>query len=102
MVKIKSTKIISLFVIICIVLGIIQTPPRAKAQDNLVELNVWINPYAGEYGPPPDDWDVYKILRDKFGIDLKLGFLSYTQDGADKLNTQAAANNLPDLFQLQS
>lgn len=72
-----------------------------RAQD-LVELDVWFNPRAGEGGPPPDDWVGYQRIRDELGIQLNFVMVPYGDDGASKLSAQAAADDLPDLFQIHA
>jgi putative aldouronate transport system substrate-binding protein len=75
------------------------TEPPAKAEP--VDLEVWVGASVSEAGPPPDDWVVYDIVRDKLGINLKVVLLPTAQTDADaKINAAAAANDLPDLFQV--
>ena len=75
------------------------TEPPAKAEP--VDLEVWVGASVSEAGPPPDDWVVYDIVRDKLGINLKVVLLPPAQTDADaKINAAAAANDLPDLFQV--
>jgi putative aldouronate transport system substrate-binding protein len=72
----------------------------ASGSGNPVELNVWITASAPEGGSPPAEWEVYKVLRDKLGINLKLNLIPQGADGDTKLNTMAASNSLPDFFQI--
>ena len=75
------------------------TEPPAKAEP--VDLEVWVGASVSEAGPPPDDWVVYQIAKDKLGINLKVVLLPTAQTDADaKINAAAAANALPDLFQV--
>ena len=75
------------------------TEPPAPAKP--VDLDVWVGAAVSEAGPPPDDWVAYKIVRDKLGINLKVVLLPTAQTDADaKINTAGAANQLPDLFQI--
>ncbi len=54
-----------------------------------------------EAGPPPDNWRAYQIVRDRLGINWKIVLLPSTLGDQDtKINAAAAANNLPDLFQV--
>ena len=97
----KSRNLLLLVLVASLVLASISiTPTRAGA--DLVELKVWFNPRAAEGGPPPDDWAAYKILREKMGIDLKFVMVPYSDPGAQKLSAQAAANDMPDLFQIHA
>ncbi len=64
-----------------------------------VELDVWITAAVSESAPPPADWIGYRVIREKLGIDLKVSFLpSNFTDSDTRINTAAAANNLPDLL----
>jgi putative aldouronate transport system substrate-binding protein len=75
------------------------TEPPAKAEP--VNLEIWVGAAVSEAGPPPDDWVVYDIVRDKLGINLKVVMLPTSQTDADaKVNAAAAANSLPDLVQV--
>lgn len=75
------------------------TEPPAPAKP--VDLEVWVGAAVSEAGPPPDDWIAYKIVRDKLGINLKVVLLPTAQTDADaKVNAAGAANQLPDLFQI--
>ncbi|HSD83777.1 MAG TPA: extracellular solute-binding protein [Anaerolineae bacterium] len=75
------------------------TEPPAKAEP--VDLEIWVGASVSEAGPPPDDWAVYQIAKDKLGINLKIVLLPPAQTDADaKINAAAAANDLPDLFQV--
>ncbi len=67
-----------------------------------VDLELWALATVTEAGPPPDDWVVYDIIRDELGIDLTYVIMPTGADGEAKLNAAAAANDLPDLFQLVS
>lgn len=75
------------------------TEPPAPAKP--VDLEVWVGAAVSEAGPPPDDWAAYQIVREKLGINLKIVLLPTAQTDADaKVNAAGAANQLPDLFQV--
>jgi putative aldouronate transport system substrate-binding protein len=75
--------------------------PNANTNANgPVDLNVWISPAVPEVGPPPADWETYKIIKQKLNINLKLTLLPIGDDGTTKMNAAASANDLPDLFQV--
>jgi putative aldouronate transport system substrate-binding protein len=66
------------------------------------KITFWYGAAASEAGEPPADWQAYKIIQDKLGLDVDLVQLPSTaQDQDTKINTSAAANNLPDVFQVQ-
>jgi len=67
-----------------------------------VDITLWAQATVTESGPPPDDWVVYDILRDELGINLEYVIIPPAGDGEAKLNAAAAANDLPDLFQITS
>ncbi len=64
------------------------------------DLTLWTVPSAGEAGNPPANWFLTKEVHDKLNINLKVTFLPYGDDGDIKMNAAAAANNLPDFFQV--
>lgn len=66
-----------------------------------VDLELWVSGSVSEAGPPPADWAAYKIVKEKLGINLKIVLLPSDFSDADaKINAAAAANGLPDLFQV--
>jgi len=72
------------------------TPPKP------VDITLWAQATVTESGPPPDDWVVYDILRNELNINLEYVIIPPAGDGEAKLNAAAAANDLPDLFQITS
>lgn len=73
--------------------------PAADSQP--IDLELWVSASVSEAGPPPSDWAVYDIVRDKLGVNLKIVMLPTDFADADaKINAAAAANALPDLFQV--
>lgn len=65
-----------------------------------VSLTLWVNPAVPEVSAPPDNWDFYTTVRQKLNINLKVTLLPLGDDGTTKMSAAAAANNLPDLFQV--
>ena len=63
-------------------------------------LTLWTVPSAGEVGNPPADWFLTKAVHDKLNINLKVTLIPVGDDGDTKMNAAAAANNLPDFFQV--
>jgi putative aldouronate transport system substrate-binding protein len=53
-------------------------------------------------GAPPDDWAAYQIIHDELNINLTYVIVPTGADGEAKVNAAAAANDLPDLFQMVS
>lgn len=72
------------------------TPPEP------VDIVLWAQATVTEAGAPPDDWVAYDIIRDELNINLTYVIVPTGEDGEAKLNAAAAANDLPDLFQIVS
>jgi putative aldouronate transport system substrate-binding protein len=74
----------------------------AQGAKKPVTIEMWYGAAITEAGPPPDDWVVYKILKDKFGIELKITAEPSNENDQDvKILAAAAANQLPDLFMVR-
>lgn len=67
-----------------------------------VDLDIWIYPAATEAGSPPEDWLLGQKLKDELGINVNFTFLPSGTDGQTKMSAAAAADDLPDLFQVVS
>lgn len=67
-----------------------------------VDIDLWALATVTEAGAPPDDWIAYDIIRDELGINLNYVIMPPGEDGETRLNAAAAANELPDLFQMVS
>src|SRR5207302_7372285 len=65
-----------------------------------VDLTLWAYPSASEVGSPPPDWFLTRTVREKLNINLKVTFIPPGDDGDTKFNAAAAANGMPDLFQV--
>ena len=74
--------------------------PEPTKPPEPVDITLWAQATVTESGPPPDDWVVYDILRDELGINLEYVIIPPAGDGEAKLNAAAAANDLPDIFQI--
>jgi putative aldouronate transport system substrate-binding protein len=72
------------------------TPPEP------VDILLWAQATVTEAAAPPDDWIAYQRIRDELNINLTYVIVPTGADGEAKLNAAAAANDLPDLFQLVS
>jgi len=69
------------------------------AQSGPVHIEMWYNATQTEVGPLPNDWVGYKILKDKFNIDLEASSLPSAYGDQDmKIQAAAAADQLPDFF----
>ena len=72
------------------------TPPEP------VDIELWAQATVTEAGAPPDDWIAYHIIREELNINLTYVIVPTGEDGEAKINAAAAANELPDLFQVVS
>lgn len=69
---------------------------------NKSSINVMLVAANPEAPAPTASWDTYKMVKDKLGIDLKFSMLPPGVDGDNKLGSLAAANDLPDLFEIRN
>jgi putative aldouronate transport system substrate-binding protein len=79
-----------------------EAPAAAEEADEPVEIEMWAQATVTESGPPPDDWVAYQIIEDELGVKLTYVIIPPGEDGEAKLNAAAAANKLPDFFQITS
>jgi len=87
--------------VLLVVLMILSVGCR-KDDGGLVTIELWYGAAVTEAGPPPADWKVFDIVREELGINLVLSALPTTERDQDtKINSSAAANNLPDLFMVR-
>ncbi len=67
--------------------------------DGPVKIEMWYNATQTEVGPLPNDWIGYKILKDRFNIELEASTIpSNPQDQDMKIQAASAADALPDFF----
>lgn len=73
-------------------------PELHPTADNPVTISLWYDATVTEAGAPPADWIAYKIIREKFGINLELTMLPFNQaDKNIKVNAAADGGTLPDM-----
>jgi putative aldouronate transport system substrate-binding protein len=75
----------------------VEVTPTASAP---VDITLWAQATVTEAGPPPDDWIAYETIKKELNINLTYVIIPTGADGEAKLNAAAAANQLPDLFQM--
>ncbi|MCL2834157.1 MAG: extracellular solute-binding protein [Treponema sp.] len=74
---------------------------QTQAPAGPVSIELWYGLSMTESPPPPADWNVLQLIKDKLNIDLKISALpSSDNDQATRIQAAAAANALPDLFQI--
>jgi len=76
--------------------------PTATVPPEPVDIILWAQATVTEAGAPPDDWAAYQIIHDELNINLTYVIVPTGADGEAKINAVAAANDLPDLFQMVS
>lgn len=76
--------------------------PSATPVPEPVDITLWAQATVTEAGAPPDDWVAYDIILDELNINLTYVIVPTGADGEAKINAAAAANDLPDLFQMVS
>jgi len=76
--------------------------PEPTKPPEPVDISLWAQATVTEAGAPPDDWIAYKRIRDELNINLDYVIVPTGADGEAKINAVAAANDLPDLFQMVS
>lgn len=76
--------------------------PSTSKSNAPVDLTIWINPAVPEVAPPPANWSLYTLVRQKLNINLTVELLPLGNDGITKLSAAAAGNSLPDFFQIIS
>lgn len=90
--------LIALLLVMCLVLPVFAEGGK-EGSGKATPIEIWYGAAVTEAGPPPADWVVYKIVKEKLGIDLKLTAIPSNPNDQDvKINAAGAANALPDLF----
>jgi putative aldouronate transport system substrate-binding protein len=65
-----------------------------------VKISIMSRIQSSEVGPPPDDWFLKQAILDELNIDVDFQFVTLDDEYDSTLQTRAAANDLPDLFQI--
>ncbi len=72
---------------------------KKKESKKGTTIEIWYGASVTEAGPPPADWEVIKLVKNKLNINLKLTALPSSPNDQDvKIQAAGAANALPDLF----
>ncbi len=77
-------------------------PQPTATPSEPVDIELWAQATVTEAGAPPDDWAAYEIIREQLNINLTYVIIPTGADGEAKINASAAANDLPDVFQMVS
>ncbi len=84
---------------ICASINAAGTPTLPAVYKKSVPVEVWYGTNLTKAATPPSDWNVYQILKNNQGVDLKLTPLPSSEvEAARKINNAAVSNALPDLF----
>jgi putative aldouronate transport system substrate-binding protein len=104
----EHMKIIAVFLLIlCLAAPVFAGGGRgdtsgSAASAGPVTIELWYGAAVTEAGPPPADWKVLQLIKDKLNINLVLSALPSNESDQDvKINAAAAANTLPDLFMVR-
>ena len=63
-----------------------------------VSISVMATVRSSEVEPPPSEWFLQEAILDELNIDVDFQWLASNDDYDQKLQTRAAANDLPDVF----
>jgi len=77
-------------------------PDEPEEPAEPVTVSLWAQATVTEAGAPPDDWEAYEIILEDLNIIFEYTIIPPSGDGETKLNAAAAANDLPDIFQITS
>jgi len=100
----KATAILFVLLTVCFTAQVFATgsSQSAKTPTGPVTIDLWYGLSMTEQPPPPADWKVIQLIKDKLDINLVINALPSSEADQDtKINAAAAANNLPDLFQVR-
>ena len=79
-----------------------KTANTPAASTGPVTIDLWIYPSINESGPPPPEWKVPGVLKERFNIDMRFTMMpSAANDWDTKIMATAAANDLPDVFEVR-
>ncbi|MDR0374119.1 MAG: ABC transporter substrate-binding protein, partial [Treponema sp.] len=74
----------------------------ADEGDAPVTIELWYGAAVTEAGPPPADWKVFQIIKEKLNIILVPTALPSNESDQDvKIQAAGASNTLPDLFMVR-
>ncbi|GHV94394.1 putative ABC transporter peptide-binding protein YtcQ [Spirochaetia bacterium] len=97
-----KTLILCVLLTVCLAAGLFAGGTKDSAAAGPVTIELWYGAAVTEAGPPPANWPVLQLIKDKLNIDLVLTALPSNETDQDvKINAAAAGNNLPDLFMVR-
>jgi len=74
---------------------------QSQSSSGPVAIELWYGLSMTESPPPPADWKVLSLIKEKLNIDLRISALpSSDNDQTTRIQAAAAANSLPDIFQI--
>jgi len=98
----KTTAILFVLLAVCVTAQVFAAGSSQPQSSGPVTIELWYGLAVTEQAPPPADWKVLQLIRDKLNINLVLNALPSNENDQDvKVNAAAAANNLPDLVMVR-
>jgi putative aldouronate transport system substrate-binding protein len=100
----RKTLVLCVLLTVCLAAQLFAGGGAAKdaAASGPVTIELWYGSAVTEAGPPPADWKVLQLIKDKLNINLVLSALPSNESDQDvKINAAAAGNTLPDLFMVR-
>jgi putative aldouronate transport system substrate-binding protein len=98
-------KLTVILLMLCIMTGVFangKTDSGAAGSSGAVVIDLWYGAAVTEAGPPPADWKVLQLIKEKLNIDLRLTALPSNESDQDvKIQAAGASNSLPDLFMIR-
>jgi len=102
----KTVKIAFLTVLCCLTVSLFAAPRSDQSSTSggstgPTDISLWYGLSVTEAAPPPANWSVLQLIKDRVNINLTITNLP--SSGADqdtRILAAAAANSLPDLFQV--
>jgi putative aldouronate transport system substrate-binding protein len=75
---------------------------QAAGGEGPVSIDLWYGAAVTEAGPPPSDWKVLPLIREKLNINLTITALPSNESDQDvKVQAAGASNTLPDIFMVR-
>jgi putative aldouronate transport system substrate-binding protein len=97
----RKTLVLCVLLTLCLGAGLFAAGASAK-DSGPVTIELWYGAAVTEAGPPPADWKVVQLIKDKLNINLVLSAEPSNESDQDvKINAAAAANTLPDIFMVR-
>jgi putative aldouronate transport system substrate-binding protein len=98
----RSVFFITTAVLFCAFLAGCTGKKDRAAGEEPVSIDLWYGAAVTEAGPPPPDWKVLSLIREKLNINLIITALPSNESDQDvKIQAAGASNTLPDIFMVR-